>query len=571
MANNRLTIAVDFGTTYSGVAYSNPSDESKDPILIKDWGSGPTSDKVPTVLRYNGSDKIGGVLGMKWGFEVKHHERRQEWFKLALDPMIYKAENCVDMTQSYEHDLADPPDYSRSATKMCTDYLTALRKQTQKALEKSYGASALRTRQIDWVITVPAVWSMKAKADTLKCAQEAGIGAGSKVTIVSEPEAAAAYALQTIEPMTLKEGHNFVVCDAGGGTVDLITYRLLNLSPLEVEESAISSGGKCGGTFVNRIFEKMVMQRIGEKSGLTDIGKHQMLQQFEQDAKRDFQDTGDPNEAWYLPVPGAANSSSARISGGSLIVSVADMKKCFDPVVDEVIKLVNTQISGIVGPSKEVKAVVLVGGFGGSRYLQQRLRDAIAPIELLCPANQWGAIALGAVIQSVASRVSAPVGNWSVTTRKATSSMGVEIRMPFNKALHHESRKYWCPIEAKSMCHGLMQWFVERGHNLSSKEPKVYPFYRHIRSNASLKITTATQYSLSEMAPMYSDISIRKHTALKVDLTPVKHKLTKMIGADKKEYYRINYDILATFHSAHIEYQWRYAGQVFGTVNCNYI
>jgi molecular chaperone DnaK (HSP70) len=129
--------------------------------------------------------------------------------------MLYKAENCIDMAESYENALADPPDYSRSATKLCTDYFTVLRKQAQKAMEEAYTASALRTRRIDWVITVPAVWSMKAKADTLNCARDAGIGNGQRVTTVSEPEAAAAYTLQTIEPMNLMTGHNFVVCDAG--------------------------------------------------------------------------------------------------------------------------------------------------------------------------------------------------------------------------------------------------------------------------------------------------------------------------------------------------------------------
>jgi hypothetical protein len=168
----------------------------------------------------------------------------------------------------------------------------------------------------------------------------------------------------------------------------LITYRLQQLEPLEVEESAIPSGGKCGGTFVNRIFEKMIMQRFGENSGLTDIGKHQVLQHFEQYAKREFQDTGNEHEEWYLPAAGARNNAAAGISGGNIIISVEDMKKAFDPVVNEVIKLVKRQIAGIKGCDNEVKAVVLVGGFGESRYLRQRLRDAISPIELLCPLNQ---------------------------------------------------------------------------------------------------------------------------------------------------------------------------------------
>jgi hypothetical protein len=132
----------------------------------------------------------------------------------------------------------------------------------------------------------------------------------------------------------------------------------------------------------------MIMDRIGPNSGLTDIGKHQLMQQFELDAKRDFQDTGDPSEAWYLPAAGARNSTAAGINQGSLRVTAADMKKAFDPVINEIIKLVQAQINGIKGRENEVKAVVLVGGFGGSRYLKQRLREAIAPIELLCPANQ---------------------------------------------------------------------------------------------------------------------------------------------------------------------------------------
>jgi molecular chaperone DnaK (HSP70) len=129
--------------------------------------------------------------------------------------MIYKANTCVDMGETYENELAEPPDYSRSATKLCTDYLTALRKQTERTLEDAYGAQALKTRRIDWVITVPAIWSLKAKADTLNCARDAGIGGKERVTIVSEPEAAAAYALQSIGSTGLKAGQNFVVCDAG--------------------------------------------------------------------------------------------------------------------------------------------------------------------------------------------------------------------------------------------------------------------------------------------------------------------------------------------------------------------
>lgn len=240
------------------------------------------------------------MAGYKWGYQVKHHERRQEWFKLALDPMHYKADDCVDLSQTYESHLAEPPDYSRDATTLVTDYLTALRKQVMKELERKFTAAALKSYRVEWVITTPAVWSMRAKDDTLRCAERAGMGSGRAISIVSEPEAAAAYAFSVIEPMSIDPGNNIVVCDAGGGTVDLITYRILDVSPLEVEESAVSCGGKCGGVFVNRIFEKMIDDRLGKNSGITEIGRHQLLNHFESYVKRDWADE-DGNEEYFIP------------------------------------------------------------------------------------------------------------------------------------------------------------------------------------------------------------------------------------------------------------------------------
>lgn len=153
--------------------------------------------------------------------------------------MTYKADECVDLSKAYSNELAEPPDYSRDATTLVSDFLTALRKQALSALKSKYGEAALSQARIDWVITTPAVWSLRAKDDTLRCAERAGMGNDQSITIVSEPEAAAAYAIKMMDPLTLQVGNNIVVCDAGGGTVDLITYRILSLSPLEVEESVV--------------------------------------------------------------------------------------------------------------------------------------------------------------------------------------------------------------------------------------------------------------------------------------------------------------------------------------------
>ena len=83
------------------------------------------------------------------------------------------------------------------------------------------------------------------------------MGKGDRLQIISEPEAAATYALRNLNPHDVRIGDTFVLVDAGGGTVDLISYTVLALEPiLELEEAAPGTGALCGSTFLNRRFEQ---------------------------------------------------------------------------------------------------------------------------------------------------------------------------------------------------------------------------------------------------------------------------------------------------------------------------
>lgn len=60
--------------------------------------------------------------------------------------------------------------------------------------------------------------------------------------MIKEPEAAALHIL-TSHDHAFQAGDGFVVCDAGGGTVDLITYEILRVKPqLELIELVPGSG-----------------------------------------------------------------------------------------------------------------------------------------------------------------------------------------------------------------------------------------------------------------------------------------------------------------------------------------
>lgn len=90
------------------------------------------------------------------------------------------------------------------------------------------------------------------------------------------------YTLHGMDPHGLKLGDTFVVCDAGGGTVDLISYTIAQLKPiLKVVEAAPGDGYCCGSTFLNRNFERYLVSILGQEPGWDDEILADALERFE--------------------------------------------------------------------------------------------------------------------------------------------------------------------------------------------------------------------------------------------------------------------------------------------------
>jgi serine/threonine-protein kinase ATR len=56
-----------------------------------------------------------------------------------------------------------------------------------------------------------------------------------------------------------------VVCDAGGGTVDLISYEVTQIDKLEIKEVTEGTGGRCGSSMLNMRFRRHLKQTHGDK------------------------------------------------------------------------------------------------------------------------------------------------------------------------------------------------------------------------------------------------------------------------------------------------------------------
>jgi len=77
--------------------------------------------------------------------------------------------------------------------------------------------------------------------------------------LTSEPEAAAIHASTLASLHNLRPSQSFIICDAGGGTVDTAAYKLIGqLSALEIAETCARTGSNCGSLFLDLRFEALV-------------------------------------------------------------------------------------------------------------------------------------------------------------------------------------------------------------------------------------------------------------------------------------------------------------------------
>lgn len=99
--------------------------------------------------------------------------------------------------------------------------------------------------------------------------------------------------------------------------------------------------------------------------------------------KKQYSPSTSNRDGYTVLVPGLANNDRLGIRRGRLLITPAEMRGIFEPVVSEVITLVQGQIDT---SDRDIRAVLLVGGFGENSYLKERLRAALDPsIEVMQP------------------------------------------------------------------------------------------------------------------------------------------------------------------------------------------
>ncbi|KAG5949900.1 hypothetical protein E4U53_005660 [Claviceps sorghi] len=576
-----IVIGIDFGTTYSGVAWAY-SRQPENIEVITNWDSELThcsdEEKAPSLLSF-------GKLGQQdeWGYTVPPGKEALRWFKLLLldekdvDLAIHE---CAEFKEARQAQEAS----GKNAVEIVSRYLQLLWEHAVNAIEFSVGKTLMAKCRFEVVITLPAIWPHYAQQRMEKAAETAGI-LGQKscgttsVRFVSEPEAAALSSLSDQgNKSTVEVGDCFVICDAGGGTVDLISYRVSNKTPFTLKEcvrgdgtasniQAIATypqsqftdservGGLCGGIFLNQNFLKLVKKKIGTQ--WKNASKKQELEfmneKWEHGIKRQFR--GKPR-TWRLEMPNSMTRAGSQKRERGLQLETSEILAVFDPIIEKIQGLVKAQSLSILSKyGKEPKYVILVGGFGRNPYLRDCLaRSVNAETEVLQSqgTKPWVAICRGAVLYGIASLYLSASNNVKVESRIARMSYGICI----------EEDKYFDHAQKKWMAHNQMDWFLEQGKAVSAGTSVRHTYYEVYVAPDDVGVVSEKFYiSASCIPPTRRDDSVTRLCTVNWNLEVQFKSLPVRYNHLGRPYRVLNYDIEMTCDGRSICFTVYYEGK----------
>ena len=320
---------------------------------------------------------------MFWGFNIPSSRLRHALFKLELE--LTGSMSRLGLADDIHSTLLLPPSYSIRAEKMTTDYLSALRKYADEYILKRIPEKEFLKTKKSYCLTVPAVWSDHAMQRTRECAINAGM---TDILMVTEPEAAALFTLDALKPHGLEANSLMLVCDAGGGTVDLTTYNIEQLDPaLRLREVTAGMGGFCGSGLMNRRFEQYLLSKFEDEEDWSLQTLADALEWFERTKYRFVGDERDLEKRFAVPID-LADNQALGIRRGSHHITGYDIQGFFQPVCDQVVRLIQEQVDQV--KPQLLNSVLLVGGFGQSVYLRERIRSSLDPsVKLLQPPNGY--------------------------------------------------------------------------------------------------------------------------------------------------------------------------------------
>ncbi|KAG7287659.1 hypothetical protein NEMBOFW57_007172 [Staphylotrichum longicolle] len=309
--------------------------------------------KVPTAISFGRNNKV------TWGYNIAFDADQARWFKLLLiddEDLPEDVRNSAKINEARQY-LSK---HNKTATEVAALFLRQLWNHSIQRITETASRNVLNYSKFHIVITLPAIWPayactrMKEVATLAGMLANRGVGGDTELSFVSEPEAAALATLSDMEGRCdIKAGDSFVVVDCGGGTVDLISYEVVSLSPMVVKECIKGQGGLCGSVFVDEALTSILEREFGKKQWAkmsTDSRKDLLYEKWELGIKSSF---GGDEKIWKFTMPfecldkKALKAIQARNPLPKITITDNDIRGAFDMVLGKILQMLDEQVQAV--------------------------------------------------------------------------------------------------------------------------------------------------------------------------------------------------------------------------------
>ncbi|KAL8866175.1 MAG: hypothetical protein Q9198_009005 [Flavoplaca austrocitrina] len=336
---------------------------------------------------------------------------------------------------------------------------------------------------------------------------------------------------------------------------------------LKVVEVAPGKGGLCGSTFLNRRFTAFLRQKLGTHPEFRENMLEEAIKKFENEIKPQF--NGSNDEEYDVLIPAFPDSDELNVRRMVLCLLGTELHEIFEPVIQEILTLVNQQITLTEKAKSNVKAVLLVGGFGESHYLHRRIRESVAgrQIEVLKSPAGWTAVVRGALLKSLVE-ANTKVAGAKVCGRVARAYYGTESAKMFDESEHdleqREKKTLRCdyhieqPVQAAKL--DTVNVTIVKCEDPNEQGPPTY-------AGGMSRLFPANKPATNTHTEGVEVVEV-----LKVDLSKIPTtNLQKRTGADGEEYYIIDYALRLTCYSAETVFELLHNRRNYGKVSAEYV
>ncbi|XP_064320303.1 heat shock 70 kDa protein 12A isoform X2 [Phalacrocorax carbo] len=465
-----VVVAIDFGTTSSGYAYSFTKEPECIHVMRRWEGGDPgvSSQKTPTTILLTPERKFHsfGYAARDFYHDLDPTESKH-W--LYFEKFKMKLHTTGNLTM--ETDLTAANGKKVKALEIFAYALQFFKEQALKELSDQ-GGSDFENTEVRWVITVPAIWKQPAKQFMRQAAYKAGMASPEnpeQLIIALEPEAASIYCrklrlhqmidLSSRAPVNgyspsdtigtgFTQGDRYIVVDSGGGTVDMTVHQI-RLPEGHLKELYKATGGPYGSLGVDYEFEKLLCKIFGEDfieqfkikrpAAWVDL-----MIAFESRKRAAAPDRTNPLNItlpfsfidYYKKFRGHSVEHALRKSNvdfvkwssqGMLRMSPDAMNALFKPTIDQIIQ----HLSDVFDKPEvtNVKFLFLVGGFAESPLLQQAVQSAFGSrCRVIIPQDVGLTILKGAVLFGLDPAV--------IKVRRSPLTYGVGVLNRFVEGKH---------------------------------------------------------------------------------------------------------------------------------------